>query len=253
MEARLVLYARRDSVFHRMDARWKLAAFIFGSIAVVTLQNTWAAGTAFLGSLVLLLASRLPWRWFLGRLSGVGLFLTFFLVLLPLTMPGPGPQIGPVTFSWHGLQVAGLICLKALTLVAIVLFLFATEPFEMTLKAAHALRAPSLFVHLLMLTYRYIFLFGDELQKLRIALRLRGYRNRASRHCYRTIGNVTGTLLVRSYERAERVGQAMRCRGFDGQFRSLHQFRTRTADVVKLVVVLFLLGGLPWMVDLIAG
>jgi cobalt/nickel transport system permease protein len=38
-------------------------------------------------------------------------------------------------------------------------------------------------------------------------------------------------LLVRGYERAERVGQAMRCRGFDGQFRSLSEFRTRPVDV----------------------
>jgi cobalt/nickel transport system permease protein len=42
---------------------------------------------------------------------------------------------------------------------------------------------------------------------------------------------VAGALLVRSHERAERVGQAMRCRGFDGRFRSLTAFRTRPADV----------------------
>ena len=31
-------------------------------------------------------------------------------------------------------------------------------------------------------------------------------------------------------QRGERVGQAMRCRGFDGRFRSLAEFRTRPAD-----------------------
>jgi cobalt/nickel transport system permease protein len=44
-------------------------------------------------------------------------------------------------------------------------------------------------------------------------------------------------LLVRGYERGERVGQAMRCRGFDGRFRSLTAFRTRPADVLAFAVV----------------
>ncbi len=60
---------------------------------------------------------------------------------------------------------------------------------------------------------------------------MRGYRNRASRHSYRTVGHVTGILLVRGVERAERVSQAMRCRGFDGRFRSLTVFHTSLADL----------------------
>jgi cobalt/nickel transport system permease protein len=51
------------------------------------------------------------------------------------------------------------------------------------------------------------------------------------------VGNVTGTLLVRSLERAERVGQAMRCRGFDGRFHSLAEFRTRGRDVLLFLVM----------------
>jgi cobalt/nickel transport system permease protein len=78
---------------------------------------------------------------------------------------------------------------------------------------------------------------ADELRRLRIALRVRGYRNRASRHSYRTAGHVAGTLLVRGYERAERVGQAMRCRGFDGQFRSLSEFTTHPLDIVAFVLI----------------
>jgi cobalt/nickel transport system permease protein len=87
------------------------------------------------------------------------------------------------------------------------------------------------------MSYRYLFVLADELARLRIALRVRGYRNRANRHSYRTAGHVAGTLLVRGYERAERVGQAMRCRGFDGQFRSLTAFHTRPADVLAFLVV----------------
>jgi cobalt/nickel transport system permease protein len=89
----------------------------------------------------------------------------------------------------------------------------------------------------MVLTHRYIFVLGAELSRLRTALRVRGFRNRASRHSYRTVGHVAGTLLVRGYERAERVGQAMRCRGFDGRFRSPIEFRTTWADLLFFFLV----------------
>jgi cobalt/nickel transport system permease protein len=92
-------------------------------------------------------------------------------------------------------------------------------------------------VQLAVLTYRYVFVLADELGRLRVALRVRGYRNRMTRHSYRTIGHVAGTLLVRGAERAERVGQAMRCRGFDGRFRSLAAFRTTAVDVAAFVLI----------------
>jgi cobalt/nickel transport system permease protein len=37
----------------------------------------------------------------------------------------------------------------------------------------------------------------------------------------RTVGNMIGTLFIRSYERGERVYAAMMARGFDGQTRTL--------------------------------
>src|SRR5207249_6912261 len=106
-----------------------------------------------------------------------------------------------------------------------------------TLKAAHCLRVPGLLVQLFLLTYRYLFLLGEELARLRVALRVRGYRNRPTRHSYRTIGHIAGSLLVRSHERGERVAQAMRCRGYDGMHRSLTDFQTRGADVAFFLLV----------------
>ena len=137
----------------------------------------------------------------------------------------------------YGLGVAVLLALKALAVVTLMLVLLATAPLDATLKAGHALRVPGLLVHLGLLTYRYLFVLASELRRLRVALRVRGYRSRATRHSYRTVGHVAGTLLVRSVERAERVSQAMRCRGFDGHFRSLVSFHTRARDVAAFLLL----------------
>jgi cobalt/nickel transport system permease protein len=133
---------------------------------------------------------------------------------------------------------------KAMAILTLMLVLLATAPPEATFKAAHALHVPGLLVQLAMLTVRYTYLFGSELARMRVALRVRGYRNRVSWHSYRTIGHVAGTLLVRGYERAERVGQAMCCRGFDGRFRSLTEFRTTARDVAFFVALVGATAGL---------
>jgi cobalt/nickel transport system permease protein len=142
------------------------------------------------------------------------------------------------------LELALLVLGKALTVLTLMLVLLASAPPEETLKAAHALHIPGMLVQVAVLTYRYLFVLADELARLRVALRVRGYRNRVNRHSYRTVGHVAGALLVRGYERAERVGQAMRCRGFTGRFHALAQFRTTAADVAAFALVVASAGGL---------
>jgi cobalt/nickel transport system permease protein len=228
-----------DSLLSRLDPRWKLAAFALATFSVALLHTLTGALLAMGGALLLVALARLPFRWYLSRLGGLALFLIVLVLLLPFIVQDEGPslRLGSLHISWYGLRVAVCLCLKALALVTLVLITLTTTPLDATLKAAHALYVPGLLVQLIMLTHRYIFVIGAELSRLRIALRVRGFRNRASWHSYHTVGHVTGTLLVRGYERAERVGQAMRCRGFDGRFRSLAEFRTTRADLLFFIIL----------------
>ncbi|HEY7315881.1 MAG TPA: cobalt ECF transporter T component CbiQ [Gemmataceae bacterium] len=230
---------RTRSFLSRLDPRWKLAALLLAAAVAATLHTLPAAGVALVATLLLALLARLPARWFLERLAALALFLALFTLPLPWLLGdnGPGWTFGRLHFSLHGVEVALGLAARAVAIVTLLLVLQATTPLEDTLKAAHALRIPGLFVQLGLLTYRYVFVLADELGRLRIALRVRGYRNRVRRHSYRTAGHVAGTLLVRGYERAERVGQAMRCRGFEGRFRSLTAFRTRPVDVLAFVLI----------------
>lgn len=226
------------TLLSRLDARWKLAGLLFVAAIVATLHTLPVAVAAFVVALALAFLARLPRRWFVKRLGAAALFLALFALPLPWLLAGEGTiwTIGPMRLSGRGIEVAVLLTAKGLALVACFLTIQATAPLETTLQAAHSLRIPALFIQMSLLTYRYVFVLADELRRVRIALRVRGYRNRMNRHSYRTAGHVAGTLLVRGYERAERVGQAMRCRGFNGQFHSLNRFTTRRADVAAFVV-----------------
>jgi cobalt/nickel transport system permease protein len=228
-----------DSPLSRLDPRWKLAGILLAVIGVIALRQPATAALALAGAVLLAWLGRLPRRWCLARLGTVGIMVAPFLLLLPFLPAGDVPvwAIGPVAVSLRGASAALVLALKTTCIVLLVLVLLATAPLSDTLKAAQSLRLPGLFIQLAMLTYRYIFVLAGELNRLRTAVRVRGYRNRANLHSYRTVGNLAGTLLVRGYEQAERVGQAMRCRGFDGRFRSLHAFRTRAVDVAAFLAM----------------
>jgi cobalt/nickel transport system permease protein len=228
-----------------MDPRWKLASLLTAALLVASLHSLGPALCGLAGATILVGLAQLPLAWYAVRMGLVALFLAVFLVWLPL-LPDAGPRIelGPLSLSQRGLELSAVLLVRALALVTLILVLLATAPVQETLRAAHALYAPGLIVQLALLTHRYVFLLGEEFGRLRTALRVRGYRNRANLHSYRTIGQVTGTLLVRGHERAERVSHAMRCRGFDGVFRSLHSFSTRWQDVLAAIVIVGWAGSL---------
>jgi cobalt/nickel transport system permease protein len=231
-----------DSPLQRFDPRWKLTAISIALLTTACLQTLPAATIALASAVILAVLARVPPRAYFDRLKILAPALLLFAIFLPFMAPAQsesssGFEWGSIRFSSAGLQLALLFILKALAIFTLALVLTASTPTNSTLQAAASLRIPGRLVHLAMLTYRYLFLFAGELGRLRLALRVRGYRNRPTVHCYRTIGNVTGTLLVRSSERGERVAQAMRCRGFDGGFRSLTEFRTTMMDVAAFLII----------------
>jgi len=227
-----------NSPLRHFDPRWKLVALAIALVVTACLQTPTAAAAALIGAVSLAALARLPIRAFFERLKLVLPAMLLFVIFLPFVVPDPEPiAIGLFRLSPAGFRLALLFILKALAIFILALVLTATSPLNSTLKAAASLRVPGRLVHITMLSCRYLFLFAGEVGRLRLVLRVRGYRNRPTIHCYRTIGNVAGTLLVRSSERAERVAQVMRCRGFDGRFRSLTEFRTRAIDVIGFVVI----------------
>ena len=118
--------------------------------------------------------------------------------------------MAPLALTDAGLVVAATLAAKVIAIVSFALTLLTTAPLYVTLTAAGKLGMPKLIVHLTLLTYRYVFLLLAEFNRLRIALRVRGFRNRVTLHAYRTVGQVTGTLLVR-VRRSRRARWRKRC------------------------------------------
>jgi len=243
-----------DSPLARWDPRWKLAAVVVSAIAVSFLETvlvTAVAAGLFLGLAYL---GRIPHRAILGRMGLLLLAVVPVVIVVPLTQPASdaGWDLEVIRVSIPGVFAALAIGFRILAVGLGGLILTRTGPFPHVLAAAHALFVPGVLVQIAQLAYRYTFLFSAEARRTRIALRTRGFRARTDRMTYRTFGHATGGLLVRSADRAESVAAAMRCRGFDGTYRTLTTFRTTPSDVLGFAVVAGLWLGLV-VVDRVGG
>jgi cobalt/nickel transport system permease protein len=224
-----------DSPIARLDPRWKLAALAFAAAAAAALRSPGPALTTFGATLFLAGVARLPIAWILRRLGTLAIALAPFAIIMPLIE------------GWAGVRLTGLFAAKAGAIVTLALVAIGTTPAPVALHAAGAMRLPGTLIHVLLLSYRYLFVLSDEMDRLRRAVRVRGFRARMNRHTYRTIGHVIGTLVVHGTERAEGVAHAMRCRGFDGHFRSLAMFRTTLTDVAFFSTMVLAAAGVLMM------
>jgi cobalt/nickel transport system permease protein len=139
--------------------------------------------------------------------------------MLPLTVDGRAlASFGPLQITDRGVERAFAIVLTvnaaALSVLALV---GALEPIRLG-RAMAALGISERFVRLFMFLVRYHGIFGVEIRRQFESMRARGFRAGVRSHCFRSYGNLAGMILVRSIERAERVDEAMRCRGFSGRF-----------------------------------
>jgi len=124
----------------------------------------------------------------------------------------------------HGLQTGwfamGAVCIKGLICFAAMLVLAWTTSAEELLRALRQLHVPALFVATLSFMNRYLHVTSEELVRMRRARAARTFEH-APAAPLRTTAGLIGMLLVRSFERSERVHAAMLARGFDGEIRSL--------------------------------
>jgi cobalt/nickel transport system permease protein len=241
-------FSEGASLAHRLDPRGKIvvAALLAVLIAVSKSYPATLAGLA-LAFLCLGLA-RLPWKKVAARLLVVNSFIFFLWIVLPLTYPGDAVwRLGPLTATRQGLLFTGLITLKSNAIIISLIALIATVPVVTLGQAMHHLRFPDKLCHLLLFTYRYLYVFEQEFQRLVQAMKIRGFRPRTNLHTYRSYAYLAAMLLVRSYDRADRVYQAMRCRGFHGTFYSLRTFSWQRRDGIFLAASLLALAALLYL------
>jgi len=240
-------YAHLESVIHRWEPRVKIVSILVLIFTIATLQHPQTIGLCFLLALGMVLASRLPLGFVTRRLLPVSIFLLPFFVIMPLTVPGKGAvHILMFSFNPDALQLAGQIYVKAISIVMLLVVMIGTAPFVDSMKALERLKVPGVIVQMILFTYRYVFVFLLEMRRMNTALKARNFEKKTDMHTLRTLGNFVGVLLVRSFERAERIYQAMISRGYDGTLRTFFEYSIVPRDYIKAGILVSLSGLVFW-------
>ncbi|MGE5251402.1 MAG: cobalt ECF transporter T component CbiQ [Bacteroidota bacterium] len=235
-------YHESDSPLHRLDPRLKvLVTLLFILSNVLLPDGAWLAfGLSWALILAMNAASRL----------GVGFTLRRSFVALPFALAAltavfsiPGRPLA----EWHlwGLVLtptdAGLlrfasILVRSWLSVQAAILLVAVTRFPDLIHAFEHLRVPAILTTIVAFLYRYLFVLTDEVMRL---LRARQARSAAvPGHAPggglawrgRVAGNMAGQLFLRSYERSDRIYNAMLARGYDGHLRTLNAHTLRSRD-----------------------
>jgi len=237
-------FAAGDSIIHRLEPRTRI---IFASVYcfVVAFSKQFPVllcAVVISGALVCLSGIRL--KEIGRRMVFVNGLILLLWAVVPLTYGGETLiRVGWLDVSRQGVILSAQITLKSNAILLAFISLIATMTLATMGHALKMLKVPPKIIHLLLMNYRYVSVIEQEYQRLIRAAKIRGFQPKTNLHTYRTYAYVIGMLLVRAASRAQRVHQAMLCRGFKGSFYSLHEFKgDRKAWIFSMLMSIIIMG-----------
>lgn len=233
---------KQETPWHDLAPRTRLLCTLLLVFAIALTPNgrwvTWAIYGTGLAAIVLL--SRATLIVLLRRVAVEFVFIG--VVILGTLFRGGGDVLwawGRLQITTEGLTVLGSVSLKACLSLVMLNILTLTTSIPALLQALVALRTPPLLVAILASMYRYIAVLFDEFNSMRRAAISRNLMG-SSRWQRLVVGNMMGSLFIRTYERGERVYQAMLSRGYEGLPPVADDKPGTWRDVVALTLVAML-------------
>ncbi len=247
-------YHETESFLHRLDPRVKVVvtvAFILSNALLP--DGAWIAfGLAWLFLL------------FANWLSGLGLGFTlkrslvalpFALIAITVLFSIPGKPLSSFHFLFWDVTItdAGLlrfvsILIRSWLSVQMAILLVAVARFPDIIHALEHLRVPSILTTIIAFLYRYLFVLADEVFRLMraresrsaaLATAIPGARSgRSVAWRAQIAGHMAGQLFLRSYERSDRVYNAMLARGYAGRMETINPHELRRRDYLTVALAL---------------
>ncbi|HKI53821.1 MAG TPA: cobalt ECF transporter T component CbiQ [Anaerolineales bacterium] len=246
-------YHETESFVHHLDPRVKVSvtlAFILSNALLP--DGAWVAfGLSWLFLLFANVFSNVGSGFTLKR-SFVA--LPFALIAITVLFSIPGNPISSFHFLMWDVTItdAGLlrfvsIVIRSWLSVQMAILLVAATRFPDIVHALEHLRVPSILTTIIAFLYRYLFVLVDEVFRL---LRAREARSAAAPGVRsggsvvwrgRIAGNMAGQLFLRSYERSDRVYNAMLSRGYTGHLNTINPHELHRVDYITMALALILI------------
>ncbi|HAV78375.1 MAG TPA: cobalt ECF transporter T component CbiQ [Anaerolineae bacterium] len=246
-------YHESKSFIHRLDPRVKVSMTLAFILSNALLPD--GAWSAFACSWIFLLFVNLfSELGFVYSLKRSFIALPFALIAITVLFSVPGEPLSTFQFLMWNLTItdAGLlrfisIVIRSWLSVQMAILLVATTRFPDIVHALEHLRVPSILTTIIAFLYRYLFVLADEVFRLLRARESRSASAAGSRSGgsvvwrARVAGNMAGQLFIRSYERSDRVYNAMLSRGYAGHLQTMSPHELHRVDYVTTALALILI------------
>lgn len=225
-----------SGVFERLDPRARLLSVTGGIVAVSSTAPAWLAPFPWYAALVFALAllSKASWLYLIWRMLAASPFVLLASALL--VFQGGFTRDAVAANAPAALAVCG----KGFLAVLLLALLTSTTPLADLLWALRTLGVPRSLGLILGMMYRYTGLFSEEYARMERARACRSVRPLGWNR-FAIYGHQFGSLMLRSWDRADRVHSAMLARGFNGEWPTQDRYQFGFADgaFVLLAVAAF--------------
>lgn len=238
----LDINSKQSSFWHSLSPKTRVLCTLLFVFAIALTPNgrwwTWLIYAVGVLGLVLLSKVSLP-----VLLKRIAVEFAFVAVILFGTLFRSGGEIvwswGIIKITSEGLTVLGSVTIKALLSLSMLNLLTLTTSVPALLNGLIALKMPPLLVAILASMYRYISVLIGEFNAMRRAAASRNL-TKNSRWQRQVIGNMIGALFIRTYDRGDRIYQAMLARGYQGVPPVFDLPAGGKRDIVALTLTLLL-------------
>lgn len=248
------VFAQKQNLVTGIEARTKIAFISIALVINLMSPTIFSSLGIAVFCLITLLSIKIPPGLLLLRLT-MPLVMAVIVLIIQTFLYGGTPLFTIPIWGFHlvgyeeGLARGFLIMCRVIGGVSLILFLSMSTPANKLLLAASWFRVPKIFIELTLLVYRYVFVLIEEVVAIRNAQKVRlGYCN--WRQSMKSLGILGGSLILRAYDRAERVFEAMIARGYTGTMAINYQPKFSRKDYLAtlglsaILVVFYLVGRL---------
>jgi cobalt/nickel transport system permease protein len=242
--------AAQPGLLQRLDPRTKIVTLLGLIVVAAFLHNIRVLLAMYVVALVLATTSGLPLSFFIKR---VWLFIPIFtgIVVFPATLSIVTPgHVALTLWHWHGhaegftsegLTSAALIVSRVAVSISLVVLLTLTTSWVRLLGALRSLGVPRMFILIIGMAYRYIFLMLNSVLDMYEARKARTVGAAAHDRSARAFVSASaGALFGKAHQLSEEVHQAMTARGYRGDAHTLQGFSFSAVDAVFAAAVVVL-------------
>lgn len=190
------------------------------------------------------LAAGIPWRVYIKLMSLPLFFLILGVAAIAISVSRHsaslyGIAIGSVTVgvTFRDLDTALIVFGKSLGAVSCLYFLSLTTPVVETISVLKKARFPAVFIELMNLVYRFIFVVMETASRIYVAQSSRwGYAS--FKTSFYSLGQLVSTVFIKSYHRSRELHTALVSRCYNGELNVIEPgYRISVKNVVVIASI----------------